>query len=227
MATFDIEQQAQLDQIKQLWKQYGNLVTWTLVLGLLAYAGWTWYLHQQIETATKAAALYEELDRSALQGDAKKMATVFEDMKSRYPGTTYTAQAALLLAQFQVSQGKDDSARATLTWMTDNTKNEELVAVGRLRLAGLLLDAKQYAPALAQLDHAMPTEFNALSTDRRGDILAAQGKKAEAVKAYQQAYQAFGKDVEYRRFVEGKLTILGAAPTPDPAAQAASVTPAP
>ncbi len=227
MATYDLEQQEQLDQVKRLWNQYGNLVTWTLVLGMLAYAGWAWYLHQQSETAVQAAALYEELDKSALQGETKKVATVFGDLKSKFPNATYTAQAALLVAQVMSDQGKDDEARAALTWMVANTKNEELQSVGRLRLAGLLLDAKQFAPAMAQLDQGVAEGFAPLANDRRGDILVAQGKKADAIKAYQQAYQAFGKDLEYRRFVEGKLTNLGAAPAPDASAVSASATLAP
>lgn len=227
MATYDLEQQEQLDQVKRLWNQYGNLITWTLVLAMAAYAGWAWYLRQQSDTAVQASALYEELDRSALQGDAKKMVTVFEDLKTKFPSATYTAQAALLIAQVMADQGKADEAQGALTWMVANTKNEELLSVGRLRLAGVLLDAKQYAPAMAQLDQGISEEFAPLANDRRGDILLAQGKKTEAIKAYQQAYQAFGKDLEYRRFIEGKLTNLGAPPAPDAAVQAASATAAP
>jgi predicted negative regulator of RcsB-dependent stress response len=214
MATYDLEQQEQLDQVKRLWKQYGNLITWTLVLAMLAFAGWSWYTRQQGEAALKDAALYEELDRSVLSADTKKMSAVFEDMKSKYPSATYTAHAALLVAQVQSDQGKDDAARAALTWMIDNTKSEELLSVGRLRLAGLLLDAKQYAPAMAQLEQGIAEEFLPLANDRRGDILVAQGKKSEAIKAYQEAFKAFDKDIEYRRFVEGKLITLGAVPTP-------------
>ena len=35
MATYDLEQQEQLDQVKHFWKQYGNLITWVLVLASL------------------------------------------------------------------------------------------------------------------------------------------------------------------------------------------------
>ena len=48
--------------------------------------------------------------------------------------------------------------------------------------------------------------------DRRGDVLLAQGKPAEARSAYQAAWQAMDSKVEYRRLIEAKLTALGAAP---------------
>jgi predicted negative regulator of RcsB-dependent stress response len=77
------------------------------------------------------------------------------------------------------------------------------------------MDQKQYDEALKQLDTALQgkvREFDALIADRRGDILVAQGKKAEAVAAYRSAYKALDEKVDYRRLVDAKLTALGAAP---------------
>jgi len=54
--------------------------------------------------------------------------------------------------------------------------------------------------------------FAALADDRRGDILAAQGKAADATAAYRKAWQAMDAKVEYRSLVEAKLTALGASP---------------
>lgn len=45
-----------------------------------------------------------------------------------------------------------------------------------------------------------------------GDILALQGKKAEAVAAYTTAYQKFTDRHEYRALVEIKLNALGVEP---------------
>jgi predicted negative regulator of RcsB-dependent stress response len=58
--------------------------------------------------------------------------------------------------------------------------------------------------------------LTALVADRRGDVLLAQGKTAEARAAYQAAYKAMDEKIDYRRLVEAKLTALGAAPTPRP-----------
>jgi len=81
-----------------------------------------------------------------------------------------------------------------------------------LRLAGLLLQAKDYDAALKQLDAAKAPTFAALVADRRGDVLLAQGKADEARVAYQAAWKAMDEKVEYRRLIDAKLTALGAAP---------------
>lgn len=214
MATYDLEQQEQLDQVKHFWKQYGNLITWVLVLALGGYAAWTGYLYWQRERAVGAGGLYEELDRAAMAGDADKAARAFGDLKARYAGTTFTEQGALLAAKVAVDRQKTDQGKAALQWLVDNGKNANLVAVARLRLAGIQMDAKQHEEALKTLGAEMPEEYAALVADRRGDVLLAQGKKDEAAKAFEQAWKAMDTKVEYRRFVEGKLTALGHAPAP-------------
>jgi predicted negative regulator of RcsB-dependent stress response len=222
-SPLDLQEQEQLDQLKAFWNQYGSLITWTLTLALAGFAawnGWNWWQRSQ---ATKAAALYDELDRVAQAGDAERTGRAFGDLKERFPRTLQAQQGALLAAKVQAEWGKPDEALATLAWVADNAGEDEYRTVARLRAAGLMLDKKQYDDALKQLDAAQqgkPREFDALIADRRGDVLAAQGKKAEALAAYQAAYKALDAKAEYRTLLEAKLTALGAAP--EPAAAAAS-----
>jgi predicted negative regulator of RcsB-dependent stress response len=212
MATYDLEQQEQIDQFKHFWTTYGNLITWALVLVVGAYAAWTGYNYWQNERGAKAAVLFEELDRAVIRGEADKVNRVFTDMKDNFGGATYTEHGALLAAQFQSAKGKPDEARASLQWLVEHGKNKNLTVIARLRLAGILLDQKKFDEALKQIDTDVPDEYKGLASDRKGDILYAQGKKPEALAAYQEAYKAMDPAVEYRRFIEGKMTALGAAP---------------
>ncbi len=213
MATYDLEQQEQLDQVKHFWKKYGNLITWLLVIVLGAYAAWTGYLYWQQKRSMGAGGLYEELDRAASANNADKVAQAFSDLKANFAGTTFAEQGALLAARVESDQHKNDNAKATLQWLVDAGKNPNLVAVARLRLAGMQMDAKQYDEALKTLSTELPAEYAPLADDRRGDVLMAQGKKEEAGKAYLAAWKGMDASVEYRRFVEGKLTVLGQSPT--------------
>lgn len=225
MATFDLEQQEQLDQVKHFWKQYGNLITWTLVLVLGAYAAWTGYLYWQQQRAQGATGLYDELDKAASERNADRARQAFNDLKAQYAGTTAAEQGALLAAKVAADAGKAEEARATLQWLADSGKNEGLVAVARLRLAGMQLDAKQFDEALKTLDAKVPEEYAALVADRRGDVFLSQGKNKEAIEAFQAAWKGMEPTVEYRRFIEGKLTVLGAAPEPLKAPATASAVP--
>lgn len=223
MATYDNEQQEQLDQFKHFWKQYGNLITWVLVLVLGAYAAWTGYQYWQQKRGLAAAGLYEEMDRAVSGGQSDKAAQAFADLKKDYAGTTFAAQGALLAAKVALEQQKTDDAKSALQWAVDHGKNPDLVAIARLRLAGVQMDAQAHDDALKTLSASVPAEFAPLVDDRRGDILVAQGKKDEAIKAYRAAWDAMPPEVEYRRFIEGKLTALGQAPVVVAAEAASSV----
>jgi predicted negative regulator of RcsB-dependent stress response len=213
MAThLDLEEQEQLDQIKHFWAQYGNLITWALIVVLGTFAAWNGWNLWQRNQAVKAGAMYDELDKDAQAGDAARAATVFATLKARYPRTAFAQQGGLLLAKIQLEKGKAEDARATLAWVAEHASESAYQTVARLRLAALLLQDKKYDDALKQLDDANAGQFDALVADRRGDILLAQGKKDDARAAYRKAWAAMDPAVEYRRLVDAKLTALGAAP---------------
>jgi len=208
----DLEEQEQLDDLKAFWKKYGNLVTWVLVLALGSYAawnGWNYYLRDQ---GAKAGTLYDEIDRAAEAGDSERATRIFADMKERYPRAVFTQQAGLVAARVAAEKGQNEPARTSLAWVAQSGGESEYRAIAKLRLAGMLLDLKQYDEALKQLDSIDGTEFVALADDRRGDIRLAQGKGEEAKAAYQKAWAAMDAKLDYRRIVEAKLNVLGAAP---------------
>jgi predicted negative regulator of RcsB-dependent stress response len=219
----DLEEQEQLDELKHFWNQYGNLITWVLIVvfgAIAAWNGWHWWQRQQ---AGQASALYDEVERSVQAGDLARVERAVADIRDKFGRTTYAQQAALLGAKAFVDKGKPDAAREALAWVADKSGDEGYRAVARLRLAGLLIDAKNYDEALKQLSGDFPGAFQALAADRRGDIYSLQGKKAEAKAEYTKAYQGLEDRSEYRRLVEVKLNALGVDPQSlQPAAAPAS-----
>ena len=223
MATqLDLQEQEQLDALKAFWKKQGNLITWTLVLVLGAFAAWNGWNYWQRDQAVKAGAMFEELDRAAAAGDAEKTARVFADMQQRFPKVPITQQGGLTAAKVQVDKGQADAAKASLTWVAENGAEEEMRTIARLRLAAVQADAKQFDEALKTLAAATAPEFTALVADRRGDVLMAQGKKPEARAAWEAAYAAMDPKVDYRRLIEAKLMSVGVVPGEAPAVAAAA-----
>ena len=226
MAThLDLEEQEQLDQLKAFWKRWGNLVTLILiaVLGALAaWNGWQWYQRDQ---AVKASSMFDELEVAATSNDADRAALVFNDLKARYPSTSYAQQAGLLAARVQFEKGQLDAASTTLTWVAESATEADYRILARLRLAGILLEQKKLDEAAKQLDEAekgASPEFLALVSDRRGDVLLAQNKTELAVAAYRKAWDLMDTKLEYRRLIDAKLTALAAAPEAPKAASGAT-----
>ena len=217
----DLEEQEQLDEIKHFWKQYGNAITWVLIVVLGAYAAWNGYQYWQRNQAAQAAAMFDEIEKVAGEGDAVKLARAFSEMKDRFASTAYAQQAGLLVAKSLYESGKLDEAKATLTWVAEKSADAGYASVGRLRLAGVLMDAKAYEEALKVLDTGVAEEFAALQADRRGDVYLAQGKKSEAKAQYLKAFKAFDERTDYRRLVLVKLNSLGVDPLEEAAIKSA------
>ncbi len=208
----DLEEQEQLDHIKHFWKQYGNLITWALIVVMGAFAGWNVYQYWQRNQAAQAAAMFDEVERLAKLGDITKVERAFTDMKDKYAGTTFAQQSGLLVARLYIEAGKSDEAKAALVWVAEKSSDEGYQAIAKLRLAGILADTKSFAEAWALLGGPFPDEFLPLVADRKGDILALQGKVVEARVEYEKAFKGLDDRIEYRRLVEVKLNALGVNP---------------
>lgn len=187
MAAYDLEEQEQISQLKHWWEQYGNLVTWVLLavaVAVVAYQGWNWYQRKQ---SLEASVVYGALQKAAAEKDIKKARDAAGELLEKYSGTAYAALGALVSAKVQVEGGDLKTARAQLAWAAGNAKTPELRDLARLRLAAVLLDDQAPEEALKQLEQAPTAPFAPRFAELRGDILAIQGKRAEARSAYQAA----------------------------------------
>lgn len=205
----DLEEQEQLDQIKHFWAQYGNLISWVLIVVFGSLAAWNGWNYWQRSQATQASAMFEAVERATLANDADKVERAFTELKDGYGGTVYAAQGALLAGKVLSDAGKTDAARAALEWVAENGADDALQAVAGLRLAGMDIEKQAYDQAMKRLDGAMPAAFAGLVADRKGDVLLAQGKGDAAKDQYLVAWKAMGDRVEYRQLVEVKLASLG------------------
>lgn len=220
----DLEEQEQLDEIKHFWKQYGNLITWALLAICVSFAAWNGYHYWQRSQHAQAAMMYDEVERAAASGDVSQLDRAVTDMKDKFGSTAFAQQAGLLAAKTYYDKGNVDGAKAALNWVAGKSADAGYQALAKLRLAGVLLEAKAYDEALQQLSGSFPKDFTALVADRRGDILMAQGKASDARSEYEKAYKGMDERTEYRRLVEVKLNALGVNPSaalPSPAAAAA------
>jgi predicted negative regulator of RcsB-dependent stress response len=223
MATqhLDLDEQEQLDQIKQFWAKFGNIITWALIAVLSAYAAWLGYNTWQSKQAANASAIYEQLDKAARTADIATVKTALTDMNASYAKTSYADQANLVAAKVYQDKAMPEEAKAALQNVIDNAKDDSYVAMARLRLASVLADQKNYDAALKTLEFKVPEAFEGLVSDRLGDIYQLNNKAAEAKAAYETAYKKLPETAVYRRIVEVKLRSLGVEP-PAVASQAAS-----
>jgi len=220
MATYDLEEQEQISELKTWWRMYGNLVTAVLLAvsaGVVGWQGWNWYQRNQ---AAEASVIYAAVQKAAMERDTKRARDAAGELTEKFPGTAYAAMAALTSARMQFDAGDLKTARAQLQWVADKARDKDLRDLGRLRLAHVLFDDQALDEALRLLGEEPGPAFAARFGELKGDILLAQGKKAEAKAAYQAAIARLdaadklagsqgARDTQYRDLLQVKLDSLG------------------
>ena len=209
--AYDLEEQEQIESIKAWWKQYGTLVMLAVLACLVTIAGiqaWRYYQAQQSE---RAATLFAQLDQAEAGNEPKKVRDIAAQIIDRHGSSPYAGMAALSAAKASFTTGELAEAKKTLEWAVGNARDKGMRDIARLRLAGVLLDEKKHDEALKVLAAEHAPSYAAFYADLKGDVLAAQGKPAEARAAYQAALEKTDARSQYRPLIEMKLDALGAA----------------
>lgn len=209
MAALDLQEQEQLDALKAWWKDNGTWLVGMLLVVTVTVGGWRGWQYYQHQQSGDAATLYQQFTLQLASNDSQRINDAAAALMDKYAASAYAARAALQAAQ--VNEQRKDAARAKtqLQWVIGHVKEATLKDVARLRLAAVLLDEKDYAAALQQLDTEHPASFDGLYADLKGDVLNAQGKPNEARAAYQIAFDKTGESRAYRNLIQMKLDALG------------------
>ena len=208
--AYDHAEQEQLASLKSWWSQYGNLITWLLIIALAAYAAWAgWGLYQRNQ-ATQAGQLYEELQKAVTAQDKEKIQRVATDMEEKFSRTAYAQMSGLVAAKSAFDSNDSKTAKAQLQWVADKG-SDEYKAIAKIRLAGILLDEKAYDEGMKILSGDFPEQFSGVVSDRKGDIFVAQNKLDEARSAYQAALEKTDAQNPGRQLIQIKLDAIGGA----------------
>ncbi|MBD8532536.1 MULTISPECIES: tetratricopeptide repeat protein [unclassified Massilia] len=206
--AYDLEEQEQIASFKAFWSKYGNLITWVLILALGSFAAYNFWNSHTRKQSVEASALYDELTDAVTAKDNAKSQRIAADIQSKYKRTAYAQMSALAAAKTAFETNDLKTTKAQLQWVLDNG-DDEYQSVARLRLAGVLLDEKNFDGAMKLLNEKFLPQFSAEVSDRKGDVLVAQNKIADARAAYVAALTAMGPKHPGSQLVRIKLEAIG------------------
>ncbi len=206
--AYDLEEQEQLDEFKAWWKKNGSIATNLLLAALVAYAAWQGYGYYQNTKAVEASALYQTLvvtDLAKTTEIKAQSAKLIEE----FSGTPYAGRAAVFAAKANFAANDSKSAKSQLEWATKNSKESAVKAIASLQLAGILFEEKNYDEANKVLAAITDKGYEGLKANMQGDVMLAQGKQAEAKKAYQAALEGLDAQGKMYQYTQQKLESLG------------------
>jgi predicted negative regulator of RcsB-dependent stress response len=203
--AYDLQEQEQLATFKAWWEKYGNFLLTVVTLALLAVAGWNGWRWYERREAAAASSAYELVLKALGENNGARVKEVTGTLIQNHGRTVFASMAALHAAKVNHDANDLPAARAQLQWVIDKSGHEEFVLIARVRLAGVLLDEKNYDEALKVLAGDVPAVHQTAFADRRGDVLLAQGKAAEARAAWQVALDKADPQHPLRQLLQLKL----------------------
>jgi len=199
----------QTERLKAWWRNYGNSLIAGVALGATLLAGLTYWRHYTNARNEKASDLYAQLITAQQQGNRSVALDHGKKLIEGYDATPYAGKGALLLARLSFEAKDLAGARKHLEWAAEHATEQATRLTARLRLARLALDQGDAAGALRLLDTKDWLGFKSQEAELRGDILAAQGNKDGARKAYAEALAALPRGSSYGPALQMKLDDLG------------------
>jgi predicted negative regulator of RcsB-dependent stress response len=172
--------QEKAEEIKKWWKENGTSVMAGVALAIAGIFGWQQWKSHQTSSSEEASALYTKISKNV---DAEALSTLKRDHSS----TPYATLAALATAKHAAAKDDDALAITELSWVVNNTADQNLKEIAQIRLIRLHLSLKQPEKAAAQLANTFSKAYTSLIDELKGDLLALQNKPKEAAKAYQKA----------------------------------------
>jgi len=207
---FETEEQ-QLEAIKNWWKENSTMIVGGIAVGVAAIFGVNYFQSQSTIRSENASILYEQVLTGAQNPEStadsiSAQLTKVNQLEAEFKDTPYASLSALIVARQHMNAGEMAKAEKQYQWVIDNTRQDEMKYLAKIRLARLLSGNKEADRALAILSEAYPESFNAMVLELKGDVLLSQGHRDRAKAAYTQAQLSSSKP---GRWLKLKLDDLG------------------
>lgn len=189
METYDNEHE-QAEALQAWLKQHGMHLFIAFIILTAAIGGWRYWLDAKHREAEAASEQYMKM-LEVIQSKPEQALELGRQLVSAHSGSSYASMASLVMASISVERGDKEAASANLRWVMEQGTQAELTEIARLRLGRLLLDMGKADEALAIVAKSDNASFRAATDELRGDILLAQGKRAEARNAYTNALAGY------------------------------------
>ena len=187
------DEDEQVAAVKQWWDENGKFVIGAVVLAIAGNFGWTAYQDNKAATEAVQSDAFQKVIEASQGDDLDALLAAASNVQTSNPGSEYAQLATLFAAKALVEKGELEQAAAQLQGvMNAVTIDQPTGAEARLRLAGLQLAMNQTAEALSLASQRYPSAYQARALEVQGDALLAQGDRAGAKTAYQQAQNAEG-----------------------------------
>jgi len=137
----DLTDNEREEQLRQWWSDNWLWILGGIALGLAMLWGWQYWQRTRMEQAQRELSGYQSVITSLSQDKFDEAVVQAKALRDAQPGSPYADQSDLVLARAAVEMRKLDEAALHLRTVMDGSKDPELRAVARTRLARVMVAA--------------------------------------------------------------------------------------
>lgn len=208
MNTYNMTEQEQIQFIKNWLKKYVPSIVLGIAIAFVASWGWRSWQHHKSQQAEQASALYEQLLANDNTQQPQMFTQLANNLQTNFSRTPYAALSGLLQARLAVDQGNLDLAHQKLVWVINNSKDQQIKDIAKMRSARVLMAQNKYQDALGLLETIQNKNYEVGIQIVKGDIYSVMGNVGEAKSAYQTALNNLPANAAIRPMVQMKLDNL-------------------
>jgi predicted negative regulator of RcsB-dependent stress response len=218
MAEDYLTDDEQLEHVKRVVAENWVWVAGGIVLGAALIFGYRYYDSYRNDRALRAAAQFDNMTSALEHNDKAKSRQIADGLIKDFPISPYADQAQLVLARLYVDEGKLADAVGPLMQVMNNSKDDELRHIARLRLARVLTDQGKPDDAIKTLAEDTPGAFASRAHEVRGDAFYAKKDFKSAVAEYKEALLGGDAGSVDSALLQLKIADLGTPSAPPPPA---------
>ncbi|AZI13481.1 YfgM family protein [Avibacterium paragallinarum] len=183
--AYTIEEEQELNEIKNWWKENGKMVIAIFVLAFAGVFGWRYWQSHQIVQSQQRSLQYEQIVKQ-FQEDKGKIQDIEQfvqnNSKTAYAVFTLLDTAAVSVQNQDFSQAENLLKQALL-----NSDDDILQSLVSLRLALVQFQLKKFNDAMQTLNSIKSnSSWDSSVLLLKGDIQFALGEKEEAKTTFQE-----------------------------------------
>lgn len=188
-------EEEQLEQLRQWWRDNGRSTLIMVALAVAAVFGYRAWTQQQLAQSEQASVIYQNLmlaDQQLSEGlvgneQLQTARHLAKTLREEHSGSGYSHLAALFEARLALRADESGAAEEALQWLLQQSAEDDLLQLARLRLAKVYYGRNEDQKALQTLEGADGGSYAYAYAELRGDILHAGGDVEGARKAWQEA----------------------------------------
>ena len=183
----NLTDQQQAELIKNWLKENSKFLIGVLALGVSGFFGIQFFEQNKLKEAEMASQLYSEIEFAVKQQRSSQAQLLLQKMDTDFAKSPYQDQGHLLMAKLFMGSVDYDNAILQLEFLIENSMEESLKHIARIRIARIKLQQNLYDEALQILETESMGSFEAKYEEIKGDIFSKKGEFSEAQAAYSKA----------------------------------------